>query len=68
MELFLVRAHISKRRYMHDKDEVFEDIRIVQAVDEYAASDKYTAYWEGKNSAYDVSYWVCIEAVTEMIS
>lgn len=65
--IFLVRANVSRRRYMEDKDKTFDDIRLVKAASEDVAVEKYYKYWEDKNSAYDVSYYVRIEDISGMI-
>jgi hypothetical protein len=56
MKIFLVRGNVERSRYMHDKSEKFEDFRLVYALSEYEAEDKWKWYWEDKSSPYDVHY------------
>lgn len=67
MKMFLVSANITVRRYMQDNHENIADMRIVMAPTKTEAREKYEAYWEKQNEAYDVSFWVDISAVNEAI-
>lgn len=67
MELFLVKGIIESRRYMNDHDEREEDIRLVRAIDEEAAKDKYKKFWDDKSEAYFISYYAKVVSVTGVI-
>lgn len=67
MELFLVRGTVTSRKYMNDKDESFEDIRLVRAENDQFAVEKYYKYWEDKNDAYYVSYYVRVWDISGVV-
>ncbi len=63
MKIFLVRGNVERSRYMHDRPEKFDDFRLVYALSDFEAIDKWQAYWEDKSSPYDVYYIArCFEA------
>lgn len=66
MKIFLVRAKIRESPYMNDPKE-YEDIHIVMAENKNEACEKYEMFWEKKNEAYCVSYYVNVIQCSEAI-
>ena len=58
MNLFLAVAQIEQTEYMQDGSKQFQDLRIVQAVDEAEAQFKYEQFWDRKCASYSVSYYI----------
>jgi len=54
MNLYLVRGNVERRMYDDDlrRAITFEDIRLVKADSEEAASEKWAQYWNDKGSLY----------------
>lgn len=67
MKLFLFRADIREANYMAENDKLYEDLRIVQAVDYSDAVAKYRKFWDDKCAPYDMTYTVLDFKLTETI-
>jgi hypothetical protein len=69
MTLFLVRAKIRIARYMRDKDEIANDLRIVRANSYDEAQIAYKKYWSDKDCDYDVSHTIQdLDIVEELVA
>lgn len=68
MTLYLAKIKLRVTRYMQDRDEDREEIRIVEANDTGDAYLKVKKYYEDKSDTYGTSYhvndWDLNEAIT----
>jgi len=62
MEYFLVKGIVYATEYM-EKENKFEDIRLVKADSKEEALEKYDNYWSSKTSEYSVYYFVHGEVI-----
>lgn len=65
--LYLAKIELTISRYMAERYEKREKIHLVEADSEDAVENKIRAYYDAKNEEYNISYWVNIDDITELI-
>ena len=66
--LYLVEGKVETTQYMSDNKEVESKIRLVEAISEKEAEEKYLKYFNDQTDEYSVYYWAWVDEVSEDIS
>jgi hypothetical protein len=65
--IYLAKGKVYHTLY-EGKTNSFDDLRIIEAVSETEAWDKYSNYWSNRGQPYGDSYHIVVDYVHEMIT
>ena len=66
--LYLVEGTVKESKYMIDRSTTRNVIRLVDAISESAASEKFVNHFTDQSSDYAVSYYAYVDSISEVIS
>jgi len=67
LRLFLVQGEVGFTAYMADKTKVSPKIRLVWALTEKEAKEKFINHFESMSEDYGDSYWASVDEVSDAI-
>ena len=66
--LYLVEGRVKESKYMIDSSTTRNVIRLVDAISDAAAEEKFVNYFTNQSSDYAVSYYAYVDTISEVIS